>query len=87
MSTGGDDAAATRAAAIAHLASVLADPKATAARKDRAASLLLQYGTGTDRKGAPPSRRTKGEEKSERADLASEKFAARRPPTLRVVKA
>lgn len=74
-----------RAAAIAHLASVLSDPKATAARKDRAASLLLQYGASAARKGVPPSKRSKADIKAERAKEVGERFITRAPPKLHVV--
>lgn len=77
---------AERAAAIAHMVSVLSDPKATAARKDRMALAIMQYGGGATRKGAPPSKRSKAEVKADRAKEVGERFSARPAPRLTVVK-
>lgn len=64
------------------MVSVLNDPKASDVRKDRMSLALMQYGAGTMRKGVPPSKRSKTEEKAARAVDAGARFAARQAPKL-----
>jgi hypothetical protein len=73
---------AERAAAIAHMVSVLRDPKASDVRKDRMALALMQYGAAVGRKGKPPSKYTKGEERAERVKEIGQRFAVREAPKL-----
>lgn len=59
-----------KAMAIAHLASVLENPKASAARKDKAARLLLSHAPQKAGR-TPPTAKGKGKKELQAADAAA----------------
>lgn len=59
-----------KAMAIAHLASVLENPKASAARKDKAARLLLSHAPHKAGR-QPPASKGKGKKELQAADAAA----------------